>query len=879
MPIALDRDAAGHADDESAAGENAEAREHLLSLAVGHSGNIPARALVDLVLRVTEGGDHPLRMAALDAALRRLKSARQAEGTWKIVAPRQRKAGLGLHRIDVGAGKQYEVLVRSFGELAGSCDCLDFQKNALGLCKHLGWLLARGFDKEGLHPKGSLPAAMLAWDPVRPLTGAGDWLWRVRWAGGRLPQSLAPHFGRKPGTLNSGDAPGQASAGSPAKASTPAHRLVLVQALRKFIGPRGVTSRRADPELAALLRREESILLRSGDAPAEKEIRTALAHLRRKLFPYQEEGVRRFLATGRLLLADDMGLGKTAQAIAGCHVLHATGRVKKGLIIVPAALKPQWLREWKLFTALPAAILDGTPAERARQLRTTRSGFLIVNYEQVLRDLPGLVAFRPDLVVLDEAQRIKNWAAKTSAYVKRLQPAWRLVLTGTPLENRLTELASLLEWIDDRALEPAWRLPVWHAVRADGKREVVGARNLGTLRARIEPCTLRRIRREVLTQLPPRTDTRVPVELTPEQTAAHAEFDLPIARLISIGRGRPLSQGEFLRLMTMMAQQRVICNGLAQRDFEEVWPRLDNVAPTEAALRGLFSPKLTELRNLLANLVVTQGRKVVVFSQWKRMLHLAKWAASDVLAGAGLRGVSFTGDESQKRRTQNVIDFHDDPAARVFFATDAGGVGLNLQRAASACIHLDLPWNPAVLEQRSGRIYRFGQKDPVEIYALVATSGIESRIASLVGDKKALFDGLFDGSSDEVAFEKDGSFLAGLQKLVDAPVVPDLPATSDDDDEAEPEPEGDVQDAAPQAAPDPQASASPSASASVPATAPASASAPEAAAPVAADLLAGITVKKQPDGRMVVEAAPEAAKTLAAMLEGLAGMLRAAAGQ
>lgn len=113
-----------------------------------------------------------------------------------------------------------------------------------------------------------------------------------------------------------------------------------------------------------------------------------------------------------------------------------------------------WLREWKLFTSVPAAIVEGPPATRTRQYREKKPGFLIVNYEQVLKDVPELVRLSPDLVVLDEAQRIKNWAANTSLHVKQLQPAWRLVLTGTPLENRLTELASLMDWVDDLALEP-----------------------------------------------------------------------------------------------------------------------------------------------------------------------------------------------------------------------------------------------------------------------------------------------------------------------------------------------------------------------------------------------------------------------------------------
>ena len=171
------------------------------------------------------------------------------------------------------------------------------------------------------------------------------------------------------------------------------------------------------------------------------------------------------------------------------------------------------------------------------------------------------------------------------------------------------------------------------------------------------------------------------------------------------------------------------------------------------------------------------------------MLRLAHWAMRDLLAREGVRPAFFTGEEGQKRRTQNIVEFHDDPACRVLFATDAGGVGLNLQRAASACINLELPWNPAVLEQRIGRIYRLGQSRPIDVYNLVSEPGIESRIADLVGSKQAFFTGLFDGTTDEVAFERSGSFLSRIERVV-APAISPAPARAEDvsvseDDDAE----------------------------------------------------------------------------------------------
>lgn len=159
------------------------------------------------------------------------------------------------------------------------------------------------------------------------------------------------------------------------------------------------------------------------------------------------------------------------------------------------------------------------PAIERGKYRDLRTGFLILNYEQLLRDADHIQRIRPEMVVLDEAQRIKNYAAKSAIYVKALTPAYRLVLTGTPMENRLEELASILDWVDDVALSPKWRLVPWHTqwARDGSTRGRAGARNLEPLRLRLAPCLVRRVRKEVLGDLPSRTDTRVPVELTPNR--------------------------------------------------------------------------------------------------------------------------------------------------------------------------------------------------------------------------------------------------------------------------------------------------------------------------------------------------------------------------
>jgi len=415
---------------------------------------------------------------------------------------------------------------------------------------------------------------------------------------------------------------------------------------------------------------------------------------------------------------------------------------------------------------------------------------------------------------------------------------------------------------------------------------------------------VRRIRQEVLDQLPPRTDVRVPIEMTEAQMEEHDALIQPIAQLMRIAEVRALTQAEFLRLMSLLTTQRIICNGLAQLQFEHVWPSVRGCAPDESVLRGLSAPKLLELRQLVRQVVIDQGRKIVIFSQWRRMLHLAHWAVTDILAERKLRAGFFTGAEKQRRRTQNIVEFHDDPAFSILFASDAGGVGLNLQRAANCVINLELPWNPAVLEQRIGRIYRLGQKQPIDVYNLVCEQGIESRIADLVGNKQAFFKGLFDGDSDTVKFDQSGSFLSRVRKLYDPATLAAAAAVGGseeieqteladvglDDEVADPFEElieaGDEAQDLVEPSTDSFAESTP-----VPAIAPAESAAersltepsPDESEPVALpsmgevrQLFSQLQVRREQNGRVVIEAPAEAASTLSALFEGMAALLQAA---
>ena len=769
-----------------------EAYQELMTRAGRRTGNIPADLTVRHVLACVPAHEWPTRAEALEAVLRRLEAARKDSLRVEARPADGRHLGLYVTRRPGTGSRPYRTILHGVDPIEGRCDCPDFLKNSLGLCKHilvvLEYLHARPRvlqqalkEQEWSDPQSSTG---LCWDPIRPLLGLGDWLDRVVWKGDA--QSAKAPSARIAGALKwfRAGKDGVATLKS-SYADKPARRLELVDDLLKVMPAAGMNGARHDPALRVLLASERDRLKPLvEESLSGAEVREAFKSMKRPLYPYQREGVERFLAAGRLLLADDMGLGKTAQAITCCDILKRTGRIRRGLIIAPASLKPQWAREWQVFSDLPVQVVDGSPEERQAAYAKRKEGFLIINYEQLLRDLEIVRQWDPELVVLDEAQRIKNWATKTALSVKGLAPTYRLVLTGTPMENRIDELASVVEWVDDMALEPKWRLSSLHATRADGRREVIGARNLDTIRDRLRHCMVRRIRQDVLDQLPSRTDTRVPIEMTEEQMAAHDELNQPIVRLVMISLKRPLTQAEFLKLMQLLATQRIISNGLAQLEFEDLWPTIRDRAPEENLLKSLSAPKLFELRQLVRQLVLEQGRKVVVFSQWRRMLTLAHWAVSDLLGEGGLRAGFFTGAERQRRRTQNIVEFHDDPTFRVLFTSDAGGVGLNLQRAANCVVNLELPWNPAVLEQRIGRIYRIGQKLPIDVHQ--SCLRVRYRIADrrpLVGSKQAFFKGLFDGDSDTVDFGQSSSFLAKVQKLTSRPLLAAVASTGNVADE------------------------------------------------------------------------------------------------
>jgi SNF2 family DNA or RNA helicase len=434
--------------------------------------------------------------------------------------------------------------------------------------------------------------------------------------------------------------------------------------------------------------------------------------LKVELLPYQLDGIAFAVGTGRAVLADDMGLGKTIQGIGAAELLAREAGISKVLVVCPASVKSQWRLEMMRFSDRSHQLVLGSAKERAAQYDHP-SFFTICNYEQVLRDLLSIERVKWDFIILDEGQRIKNWEAKTSRVIKALKSPFAMVLSGTPLENRLDELYSVVEFIDDRRLGPAFRFYNRYRV-VDEKGKVLGYKNLDELRERLKPVLLRRTRKTVMSELPPRTTEIRRVPPTDEQLTLHNGQMKIIKTIIS---KKFISEMDLLRLQKAL----LLCRMVANSTF-----LVDKVPPG-------YSSKLVEFENLIDQLIEEEDRKIVLFSEWTTMLGLIEPLLGKRKAGY----VRLDGSIPQKKRQGLIHQFQREPDCKFFITTNAGATGLNLQ-AANTVINVDLPWNPAILEQRISRVHRMGQKRPVQAYLLVTEETLEEKLLGTLSAKHEL---------------------------------------------------------------------------------------------------------------------------------------------
>jgi superfamily II DNA or RNA helicase len=623
------------------------------------------------------------------------------------------------------------------------CTCDDAAENELQTCSHVE-RVKNWQTRQRAKDRRKVPAGMLSvwccarvWADRVPAS-LGEI--RIDSPDGRVPASLARYFDSEAWLQTSHDG---RSPSSWARAAC--------RAARNLARTRGWIWD-LDPVVPARIRQaatDERLSERRVEAAEDKRAwDDVISRVRLRLHPYQEEGARFLARAGRAFLADDMGLGKTVQAVVAALLLRERAGLRRTLVVCPASLKHQWRQEIDKVCGERARVVDGPRSARLAEYKRWNDGFLILNYELILRDLEAIRRTAPGLVILDEAQRIKNWSTKTAKSVKQLRSPHAFVLTGTPLENRLLELHSLVEFLHRRAAGPRWRLLPFHAVTEPSGR-VIAYEGLGVLRGRLREFFLRRERRTVQDQLPERTDNRFWTEMSPEQLQPYRKHAATAARVLS--SAQPLRSQDVRALLRALTSMRILCNAYAQYAWD------DHTAKRAAAsrdTRALHSPKLEEFARVLDDLLDESDTKIVVFSQWERMLRLAHLVAREPLERRDLRAEVFHGGLGTRARVEMLDAFRLDPEFRVMFSTDAGGLGLNLQESASIVVNLEVPWNPAVLEQRIGRVHRIGQRRSVQVLHFVTRGAIEERVLQVVESKRALFDGLLVDGADEVVLDE-----------------------------------------------------------------------------------------------------------------------------
>jgi len=590
------------------------------------------------------------------------------------------------------SGKTYRVALRGFKRGESYCSCPDFKVNTLGTCKHIMYVQQEA--------KRRFSDAQLQ-QPYR-----------------RKHVSVVLRYGKEvelrvlpPYEEMEGEA---AQLVAPLKDRPVQDVRDLLERIRRLeaVGERVTIYQDAEEHMEAILLRDRirTMIEEIRKDPQKHPLRKDL--LRQELLPYQLDGIAFAAGAGRAILADDMGLGKTVQGIGTAELMAQLAGIERVLVVCPASVKSQWRLEIERFTDRDCRLVLGSAAERALQYADGKF-FTVCNYEQVLRDLEAIERVAWDLIILDEGQRIKNWEAKTSRMIKGLVSPYALVLSGTPLENRLEELYSVVQFIDNRRLGPAYQFYHRHRVVSEEGR-LLGYKNLDDLRERLKPLLLRRTRSEVIRQLPERSTEIRRIPPKEEQIEIHDGHRRVISTILN---KKYISEMDLLRLQ----KELLTCRLVADSTF-----LVNKLEPS-------YSSKLEELDVLLDELASEEERKIVLFSEWTTMLNLIE----PLLTKRRIDFVRLDGSVPQKKRQGLMERFREDPQCRLFITTNAGATGLNLQ-AADTVINVDLPWNPAVLEQRISRVHRMGQKRSVQVYLLVTEDTIEEGMLNTLEAKREL---------------------------------------------------------------------------------------------------------------------------------------------
>lgn len=471
-----------------------------------------------------------------------------------------------------------------------------------------------------------------------------------------------------------------------------------------------------------------------------------LDELKLEPFPYQKVGISFLVHQQKAIVGDVMGLGKTIQAIGAAHILHRQGHVQKILVICPASLKYQWGNEVEKFTAHTHLVIDGTTKKREKlykQYEDEGLMYCLVNYELVRNDLQILKQMDFDVIVVDEAHRIKNRASQTYKALIQLDAPYKFALTGTPMQNRPEEIHALMSWIDKKALGPITKFRERHIVTGTkfGRKFVpLGAKRLGEIRRNISPYMIRRTKEEVAPDLPPLIESQYYVDLNKEQK----EIMGNIHELIQSFSQEVEAYFTENPDAKSHPKENQVMGFLGMMISASDHPKLLALSDSQMAQRvgrpgkkAMTSPKLEALLDLSHEQIDSGNKKIVIFTQFARMKKLIderlKLEFGEEAVASGIEGSMKALD-----RQKSLVDFQFNHDRHFFVCTDAANYGINISYAG-ALFNFDLPWNPSIRAQRNGRIHRIdGQLERYNIIDLISNDSIDEIIWSVIQKKEKL---------------------------------------------------------------------------------------------------------------------------------------------
>jgi len=428
------------------------------------------------------------------------------------------------------------------------------------------------------------------------------------------------------------------------------------------------------------------------------------------LRPYQWDGVLFLLSNENVLLADEMGLGKTVQVSVALDLLYKENELSRALVVVPASLKLNWNEELKRWTNGPSIQLVRGDYEDRQAYYRLPINILIASYEEVRFDIMDFVnEISFDVVVLDEAQRIKNPSSKTALAVKLLTRSKSWSLTGTPVENKLDDLISIFSFVNSGLLN-----------KALSRREIHN---------RMQPHFLRRRKKEVAKDLPPIIDQDLPLELSGRQLDAYNQ--------LWDQRSKLSEHNSHIHMLAFITRLKQLCN------FDPVSEE---------------SVKLDVLKSIFDELV-NEEDKIIVFSQYVETLN---WVSSKI---ENVPYDIYWGGLNQDARAEKLSTFKKATGPRILFISlQAGGVGLNIQEASTVVL-FDRWWNPALENQAIQRAHRFGRKRSLQVIRFLVKNSVEERIFDILYRKQLLFDDYIEGAANADMPDYDINALRNILKI------------------------------------------------------------------------------------------------------------------